>query len=200
MNTVDAKIHQMFTCLLYCVNLEHHQKLNNYFYKQILKIQKQNQARKANWNCNTFSSLDIFDLRDDEKFRTLSQEILTHFRVFAEFYGADISNLNMKDAWINLAKPGSFQEYHNHPNAHFSFVYYAKVSENSGNIIFQSFESITDMFPVPIKTLTPLSFKNFQYTPKECDLLIFRSNIQHMVGMNMSDEDRVSISGNFVIG
>lgn len=203
-NTVnESTVHIMFTTLLYTFNLEKHKKLNQHFYKTILNLQKKHKLKKPgmhDWNCNTFSSLNLYDLVNDKNFQILYEDILVHLKFFADMFGATLlNNINVHSAWINLTKPGSFQENHNHANSHFSFVYYVKVPPNSGNIIFESFENFNDMFPVPVQKMTPPSFKYYHYVPKECDLLIFRSNLRHMVNLNSSNEDRVSISGNLIL-
>jgi len=44
---------------------------------------------------------------------------------------------------------------------------------------------------------TSASYKSCFYTPKESMILIFRSNLLHMVEKNNSDTDRISIAMNF---
>lgn len=198
----DALIHSMFLNLLYSVNIDQFRNLNSHFHKKVVSLKKKHPNKDAginhNWNCNTFNSIGLYALEDDPKFQDLNHEIMNHVKKFSDVFGADIKNVESTGAWINLAGPGCYQEYHRHPNSHFSFVYYVKVPQNSGNIVFESHDYISDMFPLPIQRVTPPSFKHYTYVPKECDLIIFRSNMQHMVTFNASNEDRVSISGNVV--
>jgi ectoine hydroxylase-related dioxygenase (phytanoyl-CoA dioxygenase family) len=57
---------------------------------------------------------------------------------------------------------------------------------------------VADMYPLPKEeTVTYAGVKTFKFTPVANDLLIFRSNVMHMVNQNKSDRDRVSISINF---
>ena len=88
------------------------------------------------------------------------------------------------------------QEFHIHPNHHFSLVYYVSVNDNSGNIIFRSPESATDMFMLPSGNETLASMKTVSIKPEVGTLLIFRSNLLHMVEKNKSNQPRVSISFN----
>jgi hypothetical protein len=55
------------------------------------------------------------------------------------------------------------------------------------------------MFPLPASVYVPSNYKTCTYTPQESMLLIFRSNLLHMVEKNKSDEDRISISMNFTV-
>jgi len=151
---------------------------------------------QIDWRCDTYSSLNSFDMISDPLFKTFNQKIITETLKFSKEYGVTNNNLQITDAWLNVAKPGAFQEYHIHTASHFSAVYYVKSKINSGNIVFRSFEADTDMFPLPVNELTPASFKTISLPPEENKLLIFRSNLKHMVEKNNSDDYRISISIN----
>jgi len=56
------------------------------------------------------------------------------------------------------------------------------------------------MFPLPrVNVLHQYNGKTFRYKAEECKMLIFRSNLSHMVNYNNSDDDRISISMNFIV-
>jgi uncharacterized protein (TIGR02466 family) len=157
----------------------------------------------TDWRCNTFNTLKTYDYVQDHDSVVLSLIEKARYRVheFAKQYGVNkpIESLTVKDFWFNVAGNNAYQEYHQHALSHFSVVYYVNAPKKSGNIVFQSSENIIDMFPLPLdsQNFTELSFKTCSYEPQESMMLIFRSNLMHMVEMNLSGEDRISIAINF---
>ena len=93
-------------------------------------------------------------------------------------------NIRNIEAHINSYKPVEPQPYLN-------------PDQFSRNIVFQTTDTLTDMFPLDVKQPTYASYKNCFYTPTNAMLLIFRSTLLHMVEKNLSGEDRVSIAMNF---
>ncbi len=118
---------------------------------------------------------------------------------FSKEFGVSkpLDSLECTDFWFNVSKHGDYQEFHRHANSHFSIVYYITVPENSGDLVFQSFETNTDMFSLPSNEVTDASCKTCVYEPIESALVIFRSNLIHMVKKNLSNRNRISISANF---
>ena len=153
---------------------------------------------KTNWNCNTFNSLDSFDLRQDPLFAPLIGEVCKEVSVVSnefEIYSKDVKCVG---AWFNVSSRGYFQEFHNHPMSHFSAVYYVDVPEDSGLLILQ--KNFSNMFPLPKpKHLNFLNSDSYKFAPQNQDLIIFKSDISHMVGPNNSDGERISISMNFIL-
>ena len=188
----------LFTELLYRTNLSQHSDKNDYFYNKIqnLKLEDNN---KVDWKCDTFSSLFIYDLINDAEFKPVLEDIKKEVIKFSKEFGVITEDIFCSDAWINSAGPDEYQEYHLHPVSHFSIAYYIKTPNNCGDIVFRSHEVSTDMFPLPVEIITPANFKTTKHTPKENDLLIFRSNLYHMVEKNKSNSNRVSISANFIL-
>ncbi len=166
---------------------------------------EQHSSVDTDWYCDTFNTLNSNNyLKGDEIDDVIKKLILMsaqRVEEYAQLFDADLVNYNLvcDDFWFNIAQPGNFQELHQHPNTHFSVVYYVQAAENAGNIVFKSMESITDAFAVPTNTvrLNPGSNKTCSYTPVPSKILIFRSNLMHMVNRNDSDRDRVSIAMNF---
>ena len=189
----------MFTDLIYSTSLRQHANLNDYFYNVVLQSKKQNINPTTDWRCDTFNTAKSLNLNIDNNFLIILEDIKKEVINFSKDFGVLTNNIICTESWINLAEAGNYQEYHIHPASHFSVVYYVNSPDNSGNIIFKSHEAISDMFPIPADILTPANYKTYSYTPKNNDLLIFRSNLNHMVEKNISNEDRVSISANFCL-
>ena len=179
-----------FVELIYKTNLEELQKNNLFFYKEALTL-KEKFNSEQNWDCDTFNHSFVNE--------NLCGIVIQHVKKFAEYYGIENQEIKCTSSWINVAEKNNYQEYHVHPKNHFSAVYYVKVPKNCGNILFKSNSSNDNMFPIISKKLTHANYQTYSINPIESDLLIFRSNLQHMVEKNKSDEQRVSISMNFII-
>ena len=186
----------MFVDLLMSTNLSDRILNNNEIVERCLQI-KELFPVNTDWGCDTYNSLDSYNLTKDFIFKPLIDLSGLEVIEFAKEYGVGSNKVECMDAWFNIASPGDFQEFHQHPKSHFSVVYYANVVENSGKILFKSLQSISDMFPLPTSSDVLPDYKNYQYTPLNQDLLIFRSNIPHMVQKNKSNVDRISIAMNF---
>jgi uncharacterized protein (TIGR02466 family) len=179
-----------FIELIYKTELKELQKNNIIFYNEVIYLKEKNNSQQ-NWDCDTFNHSFVN--------KNLIEKTTMHVKKFAEQYGITNKKIECTTSWINLAQKNHYQEYHIHPLNHFSAVYYVKVPQNSGKILFKNHSTNGNMFPIVSKNLTQANYQTYSIKPNECDLLIFRSNLQHMVEKNNSDKDRVSISMNFKI-
>jgi len=153
---------------------------------------------QTSWRCNTKSSIGRFEPHSEDLYKSLFANIKLKIMQFSTDFGITDRECEITESWINFADKGDYQEYHLHTNSHFSFVYYVEAQEGNGNIVFKSHECDTDMFPLPNDHMTGFSFKTYSIAPKTGQILIFRSNIQHMVEQNLKTMRRISISGNCV--
>jgi hypothetical protein len=89
------------------------------------------------------------------------------------------------NAWAHMLEPKEQTLFHNHSTPSsglwvMSWCYYVKVPEHSGKIVFvpdyHSFQTVIE--------------------PKESHLIVFPGWMNHWTTKNMSDENRISISGN----
>lgn len=187
-------------------NLTEFSKHNKYLKNKAYDIRKTSNTKSSvNWRCDTFSTLDYYDaIKDNDLIvKDLISIVSNKIKNFAIEYGVNDNAYDLKctDFWFNISSHGNYQEYHQHPNSHFSVVYYVNSPENCGNIVFKSAESLTDMVCLPVNEscINLNSAKTHSIVPKESNLLIFKSNLIHMVEKNYSNEDRISISMNFVL-
>jgi len=193
---VQTGINVMFVELLYKKNILHLFKdKNELFYKKSLEL-KEFSPVISNWNCDTFNTMYTYELTRDPLFKDLIEECKQQVAMFATKFGVVNKRIECINAWLNVALPGNFQEYHIHNNSHFSLVYYVKAPKNGGELILKSHEADSDMFALPATEYAKASNKVFRFYPQEGDLVVFRSNISHMVNKNMSNENRVSIAMN----
>jgi uncharacterized protein (TIGR02466 family) len=163
------------------------------------KIREDNQNAKPDWLCDTYSSINNYDLTKDDLFVPMIKDLCLLVNEFAKYFGARPTHIKCKDAWVNIAPPGDYQEYHIHTESHFSAVVYLKTSPNCGDIVFRSPAANTDMFSLPIKENLPSNYATCYYEPEDLKVIVVRSNLLHMVKKNKSNQDRISAAFNFVV-
>jgi uncharacterized protein (TIGR02466 family) len=104
----------------------------------------------------------------------------------------------LTNIWINENYKYCYNNYHTHPGAHFSGVYYLDTPKNCGDLVFHrtdvtAFLSLNEFF------LNQDNCSEFVITPKPGTIIIFPASYGHSVRPNLSDDPRVSISFNFNI-
>ncbi len=195
-------IESWFPTLIYnhLIDFEH----NSYLKDKVNNIyDKVNKNVQTRWACDTFNTIGHFDHRteNDPIVNQLIETIRSKVYEYSRIYGITLpmEYLHCKDFWFNIAEPGAYQEYHQHTRSHFSVSYYIDTPQDCGKIRFRSIEALTDMYTLPVEAANEnlASWKTCAYEPMENLLLIFRSNLPHMVEKNMSDSRRISISANF---
>lgn len=107
------------------------------------------------------------------------------------------------EAWMNINPKGSFNEKHTHPGCAFAGTIWIKIPENSGNLYFYSpFGHISsdEIMSYDSGFANAFNLSDTAFTiPEEGKMLIFPSYLEHSVGENNSDGDRISISFNIRI-
>lgn len=151
----------------------------------------------SKWNCETYTSINLFDLQIDDIFKPLIKIIKNKVLDFAKVYGIENCKIHKTESWINISKKGNYQEYHTHALSHFSAVFYLLTPKNCGDIVFQKGDN---MFPLPFPNEpNAYNLTTSIYKAEQFNLLIFPSDLRHMVRTNMSDNDRISIALNFTL-
>tara|TARA_Y100001937_G_C7116170_1_gene330225 strand:+ start:572 stop:1204 length:633 start_codon:yes stop_codon:yes gene_type:complete len=175
-----------------------------------LELQHKNEVSNnvKGWQCNTFSSLDSYIPQDDNDEKLLNvvnttRELVHEFSLLfgcgnkKEVYKEEwYKKVYCVDAWFNVANSKDYQEYHYHPNSHISAVFYLTVPKNSGDIVFRN--PTLNMFPIPSDSNGCLyNAETYTVPIQEKLLILFKSNLHHMVQQNMSANQRISIAMNF---
>tara|TARA_R100000030_G_scaffold28897_1_gene21374 strand:+ start:874 stop:1461 length:588 start_codon:yes stop_codon:yes gene_type:complete len=161
--------------------------------KECYRRQKNNSGRVIS-NVGGYQS-ESFHL-PDPFFNDLFSKVEDAGNALAELIG--IAPCKMNNFWININRRGDLNQRHGHPKCQLSGAYYVKVPPNSGLI---KFFHPSDRFIVrdwTIREYTPYSSEVWGFEPKENELFIFPSWLDHMVSQNLSNEDRISISFNLM--
>lgn len=98
-----------------------------------------------------------------------------------------IENFGIQSMWANINNKHSFNYQHTHEGL-LSGVFYLKIPQNSGRLVFTN--------PAVRSESHPIRQKNYPIVPQELACIVFPSWLEHYVEPNMTEESRISISFN----
>ena len=176
--------------------------------KRILDIKNSNQNSNSAWTSDING--EQFLLRN-KFFRKLYKEIGTKVKEYASTLNINIEMIDfyMQRSWATVCDKDEYLNPHKHWQSNISFAYYLKKPQNSGNIVFSFNENpneIADkLFSIDkLKKGLLIDINNLNQTVFEIDamedeIVIFPSKTAHSTMINLSNEDRISISGDISI-
>ena len=97
-------------------------------------------------------------------------------------------------SWLNYTKPGQFHHRHAHSNSIISGVFYFNAQQNFDKIKFS--DENYDRIKYTPTEYTLFNSKTWWYPVKTGDLIIFPSELEHMVDVTESTETRISLAFN----
>ncbi|MFO6465442.1 TIGR02466 family protein [Jannaschia sp. KMU-145] len=133
-------------------------------------------------------------------FADLTRALDAHVAAFAEDLEFDLGDksLMLEDLWINILPEGGIHTGHLHPHSVISGTTYVAMPEGTSAIKFED-PRLPMMMAAPVRkkdARAPL--RTFHYeTPTVGDVLLWESWLRHEVPMNMSEDDRISVSFNY---
>ena len=133
-------------------------------------------------------------------FGDLVKSLDVHVAAFAEDLEFDLGDrsLVLEDIWINILPEGGIHTGHIHPHSVISGTTYVAMPEGASAIKFED-PRLPMMMAAPTRRkdcreeLRPFIYE----TPKVGDVLLWESWLRHEVPMNMSEEERISVSFNY---
>ncbi len=147
----------------------------------------------------SYASLDDLPWRVPA-FKELVKILDRHVAAFSEHLEYDLQKGKLKlDAlWINILPTGGMHSGHIHPHSVVSGTTYLAVPDGAGALKFEDPRLAMMMAAPPRKANASLANQVFVYeAPQAGTLLLWESFLRHEVPMNLSDEERVSISFNY---
>lgn len=103
-------------------------------------------------------------------------------------------------SWLQYNQPNSYFVRHDHYGALTSGVIYLQTPINCGNLMFHNpleARRVTSTFFNRVKhEENDYNFNHVSYTPVKGEMIMFESWLQHSVGQNLSNENRIAISFN----
>lgn len=123
-----------------------------------------------------------------------------HVADFAKDLAFDLDGraLELEDIWINILPEGGTHSGHIHPHSVISGTTYVAMPEGTSALKFED-PRLAMMMAAPPRTQDAREeLRAFIYAkPSVGDVLLWESWLRHEVPMNMSEEDRISVSFNY---
>ena len=176
--------------------------------ERILNIKNSNKNDNSAWTSDLNG--EQFLLRN-KFFRKLYKEIGTKVKEYASTLNINIEMIDfyMQRSWATVCNKNEYLNPHKHWQSNISFAYYLKKPLNSGNIVFSFNENpneIADkLFSYDklkkglLHDINNLNQTVFELEAIEDEIIIFPSKTAHSTMKNLSNEERISISGDISI-
>ena len=133
-------------------------------------------------------------------FQAVVDALDKHVADFAEDleFNLDGRKLVLEDIWINILPEGGIHTSHIHPHSVISGTTYVAMPDGASAIKFEDPRSAMMMAAPTRLADAPRGLRNFIYAePAVGDVLLWESWLRHEVPMNMSEDDRISVSFNY---
>ncbi|WP_281981700.1 2OG-Fe(II) oxygenase family protein [Thalassorhabdomicrobium marinisediminis] len=133
-------------------------------------------------------------------FQAVVDALDKHVAAFAEDLEFDLDgrDLVLEDIWINILPEGGIHTSHIHPHSVISGTTYVKMPEGASALKLEDPRSQMMMAAPPRKKNAREEMRGFIYVqPEPGDVLLWESWLRHEVPMNLSEEDRISVSFNY---
>lgn len=133
-------------------------------------------------------------------FQAVVDALDKHVATFAKDLAFDLGEgeLLLEDIWINILPEGGIHTSHIHPHSVISGTTYVKMPEGAPALKLEDPRSQMMMAaPARLKDARE-EMQSFVYVrPEVGDVLLWESWLRHEVPMNMTEEDRISVSFNY---
>ncbi|MRU16198.1 hypothetical protein FDP25_12220 [Roseovarius sp. A21] len=133
-------------------------------------------------------------------FADLVEALDKHVAAFAEDLEFDLDGreLKLEDLWINILPEGGTHSSHLHPHSVISGTTYVSMPDGASALKLEDPRSARMMAAPARKKGARRELQTFTYEkPKVGDVLLWESWLRHEVPMNMSEDDRISVSFNY---
>jgi uncharacterized protein (TIGR02466 family) len=123
-----------------------------------------------------------------------------HIAAFAEDLEFDLDGreLKLEDIWINILPEGGTHGSHIHPHSVISGTTYVSMPDGASALKLEDPRLARMMASPARKKGARRELQTFTYeNPKVGDVLLWESWLRHEVPMNMSEDDRISVSFNY---
>ena len=133
-------------------------------------------------------------------FADLVKALDAHVAAFAEDLEFDLDGraLRLEDIWINILPEGGSHGSHVHPHSVISGTTYVAMPEDASALKLEDPRSARMMAAPTRRKGAREELQTFVYArPQVGDVLLWESWLRHEVPMNMSEEDRISVSFNY---
>jgi uncharacterized protein (TIGR02466 family) len=147
----------------------------------------------------SYASLDDLPWRAPI-FGDLEKALDKHVAAFCEALGFDLQGKKLKcnAFWINILPEGGTHSSHIHPHSVISGTTYVAMPAGTSALKLEDPRLAMMMLSPLRKKDAPQELQPFVYVkPEVGELLLWESWLRHEVPMNMSEEERISVSFNY---
>ena len=161
--------------------------------KQIIK----KEIKQKESECLSNMGGEQFHLSPD-LFLDLKNNIIENSYSYLGHLGYSQKELYLNAVWVNINGYKDYNLIHNHGNSLLSGVFYVEVPEHSGKITFINPSQRIDLYDNHIEPgYTPYNSAKWGFIPKENELFLFPSWLNHYVEPNLNKKQkRISIAFN----
>ena len=133
---------------------------------------------------------------ENKELKVLKNWIINNINIyFEEIYKPKSKvKLYITQSWCNYTKENQYHHKHRHPNSFISGVYYIDVNEQKDQITF--FNDIYKQLNIEASEYNLYNSTSWFFNLKNNSLVLFPSNLEHMVESVTSKTERVSLSFN----
>jgi len=159
---------------------------------------------KSNSGSQGYHSKDIRDLNNLPGTDKLIKQIINAVNTIHQI--SRQGDLQLTNFWINISGKGSSNTPHTHSGLTYSGVFFIKVPEEMRGGRFLFYRNFNEADFISTEYMGHFKegyqMKGYDYPintilPKENMLVVFPSWVPHAVEINLSDEERISLSFNF---
>ena len=146
------------------------------------------------WFANQGASkyLNYIRTLDGEEYAKRYEAMLEYFKTVHE--PKDDVSLYITQSWANYTDPGQYHHKHAHPNSFISGVFYPQADRSVDKIYF--YKSGYERIKVAPQNWNHWNSESWWFEVGAGDLILFPSNLEHMVETKVGNETRVSIAFN----
>ena len=172
----------------------------------MIKRDDQEGVIKSNTGLNGYHSKDI---RNFENIPSINKLIFEIAKCVNSIHQVNRKGqLNLANFWINISGKGASNSPHVHSGMNYSGVFFIKIPTDMSGGRFLFYRNFNDAALNSIAymgqfkdgyIMQPHDYPIITIPPKENMLLVFPSWVPHAVETNLSDEDRISLSFNFIL-
>lgn len=187
--------HTLFPTALFVFSLKDHTAMDQQLLELIYRLKQSDPGQVASNVLGWHSKVNLFGLTEIQPFKTIVDAAISEVAQAVGYGNVKIAAAN---CWANVNSKFASNKIHDHANCLLSGVYYVKVPENCGNLMFYDPRSAKAFYKPQVSQFTAYTADAIAHVPEAGLLLIFPSWLKHGVEPNLSEDDRVSISFNYV--
>jgi uncharacterized protein (TIGR02466 family) len=200
------KTQDIFPTPIFLGVIENSQKINKVVVKILYDLREKDKGvKKSNilgWHSNYFLHNDT-ELHAIPEFLNLKTQLYQAANKIVKKMGFDIP-VTFDDLWGNINTKYSSNQIHDHPDTIISGAYYLQIPHPVSNIELYDprlVKSYVEKGIAPPNKIIKNQYNTdtITVTPVEGNFIFFPSWLKHSVETNLSDEDRISMSFNFVL-